>query len=49
MKLGGAPVAFLDRWRFLPEQSSYDALIRVYDDAGNVIEGHDQAGEFKEW
>jgi YD repeat-containing protein len=23
-------------------------VIRVYDDAGNVIEAHQQAGEFKE-
>jgi hypothetical protein len=28
---------------------SHDALIRVYDEAGNVIETHEQAGEFKEW
>jgi hypothetical protein len=27
---------------------SHDALIRVYDDAGNVIERHEQPGEFKE-
>jgi hypothetical protein len=25
-----------------------DAVIRVYDEAGNVIETHKQAGEFKE-
>jgi hypothetical protein len=25
------------------------ALIRVYDEAGNVIETHEHAGEFKEW
>jgi len=25
------------------------ALISVYDDAGNVIETHEHAGEFKEW
>ena len=25
-----------------------DAVIRVYDDAGNVIETHEQAGDFKE-
>ena len=24
-------------------------VIRVYDDAGNVIETHEQAGDFKEW
>ena len=27
---------------------SYDAVIRVYDDAGNVIETHEHHGEFKE-
>jgi len=27
---------------------SHGAVIRVYDDAGNVIEKHEQAGEFKE-
>jgi len=26
-----------------------DALIRVYDEAGYVIETHERAGEFKEW
>jgi hypothetical protein len=28
---------------------SYDAVIRVYDEAGNAIETHEHAGEFKEW
>jgi hypothetical protein len=28
---------------------SHDALIRVYDDAGNMIETHVHAGDFKEW
>ena len=28
---------------------SHDAVIRVYDEAGNVIEAHEQKGEFKEW
>jgi hypothetical protein len=28
---------------------SHDAVIRVYDSAGNVIETHEQAGDFKEW
>jgi hypothetical protein len=28
---------------------SQDAVIRVYDEAGNVIETHEHAGEFKEW
>jgi hypothetical protein len=26
---------------------SHDAVIRVYDEAGNVIETHEQAGDFK--
>ena len=28
---------------------SHDAVIRVYDEAGNVIATHEHAGEFKEW
>jgi len=27
---------------------SHDAVIRVYDEAGNVIETHEHAGQFKE-
>ncbi len=27
----------------------HDAVIRVYDEAGNVIEAHEHKGEFKEW
>jgi hypothetical protein len=27
---------------------SHDAVIRVYDEAGNVIETHEQVGDFKE-
>jgi hypothetical protein len=27
----------------------HDAVIRVYDEAGNVLETHEHAGEFKEW
>jgi hypothetical protein len=27
---------------------SWHAVIRVYDEAGNVIETHEQAGDFKE-
>jgi hypothetical protein len=27
---------------------SHDAVIRVYDDAANVIETHEQAGRFRE-
>ena len=28
---------------------SHDAVIRVYDDAGNVIETHEHKGDFKGW
>jgi hypothetical protein len=28
---------------------SHIAVIRVYDDVGNVIETHEQKGDFKEW
>jgi hypothetical protein len=28
---------------------SHDALIRVYEAAGNVIETHEHKGDFKEW
>jgi len=28
---------------------SRDAVIRVYDKAGNLIDTHEHAGEFKEW
>jgi hypothetical protein len=28
---------------------SHDAVIRVYDDAGNVVERHEHKGDFKEW
>jgi YD repeat-containing protein len=27
----------------------HGAVIRVYDEAGNVIETHDYTGDFKEW
>jgi hypothetical protein len=43
----------------LPDRSSgwgagfsgrpHDAVTRVYDEAGNVIETHEHAGDFKEW
>jgi len=26
-----------------------DAVIRVYDEAGNVVETHEQTGDFKGW
>jgi hypothetical protein len=28
---------------------SHQAIIRVYDDTGNVIETHEHAGDFKQW
>jgi hypothetical protein len=28
---------------------SHDAVIRVYDESGNVLETHDHTGDFKEW
>jgi hypothetical protein len=28
---------------------SHDAVIRVYDEAGNIIATHEHTGEFKEW
>ncbi len=33
----------------LHRSRSHDAVVRVYDEAGNVIETHEHAGEFKEW
>ena len=31
------------------DSRSADAVIRVYDEAGNVIETHEHKGDFKEW
>ena len=28
---------------------SHDAVIRVYDNAGNLIETHEHKGDFKDW
>jgi hypothetical protein len=28
---------------------SHDAVIRVYDEAGNVVETHEHTGDFKGW
>jgi hypothetical protein len=28
---------------------SHDAVVRVYDAGGNMIETHEHAGDFKEW
>lgn len=32
----------------MPASQSHDTVIRVYDTAGNVIETHEHAGDFKE-
>ena len=37
----------VDYAKFL--RRSLDAVIRVYDEAGNVIETHGHQGHFKEW
>jgi hypothetical protein len=31
------------------DSRSQDAVIRVYDEAGNVVETHEQKGDFREW
>jgi hypothetical protein len=33
----------------LANSRSHDAVIHVFDEAGNLIETHEQAGDFKEW
>jgi hypothetical protein len=44
------PEAVSNAIRYAEHRSrSHDAVIRVYDLAGAVIETHEQAGEFKEW
>jgi hypothetical protein len=54
--LFGRVPAFFPLRRFLPfgdcakhRSRSRDAVIRVYDEAGNVIETHEHKGDFKEW
>jgi hypothetical protein len=37
------------RFRSAARIEIFDAMIRVHDEAGNVIETHEQAGDFKEW
>jgi hypothetical protein len=31
------------------KNGSHQALIRVYDDAGDMMETHEYKGDFKEW
>jgi hypothetical protein len=37
-----------DSHPLLSPSRPHHAVIRVYDDAGNVIEAHEHAGDFKE-
>jgi hypothetical protein len=46
----GEPNAIANAIDYAKHRSrSHDAVIRVYDAAGNVNETHESAGEFKEW
>jgi hypothetical protein len=46
----GEPNAVSNAIRYAKFYSrSHDAVVRVYDEAGNVIETHEHAGEFKAW
>ena len=46
----GGPNAVSNAIRYAMHDSrSTDAVIRVYDAAGNVIATHKHAGDFKEW
>jgi len=47
--LSGAPDAINNAIEYAkPYSRSQDAVIRVYDQAGNVIETHEQAGQFQQ-
>ena len=43
----GAVVGAINYAKFFSR--THPAVIRVYDEAGNVIETHEQAGDFKDW
>jgi hypothetical protein len=46
----GGPTAVANTIGYAEHSSrSHYAVIRVYEDAGNVIETHERAGDFKEW
>ena len=46
----GEPNAVINAIAYAKFRSrAHDAVIRAYDEAGNVIETHEHAGEFKEW
>jgi len=44
---GNAPFGQISCYCQDQKSSSHDAVIRVYDEAGNLIETHEQAGDFK--
>jgi hypothetical protein len=46
----GGPNAVANAIGYAEHRSrSYDAVIRVCDESGNVIETHEHTGDFKEW
>jgi len=45
----GEPTAVSNAIGYAKFFSRSHAVIRVYDEAGNVIETHEHAGQFKEW
>jgi hypothetical protein len=49
----GRVAGFLDTTAAIRRAKSYSdshaAVIRVYDDAGNLIEMHEHEGDFREW
>jgi hypothetical protein len=45
---GNAPFGKISCYCQDEKSSSHDAVIRVYDEAGNVIETHEHTGDFKE-
>jgi hypothetical protein len=46
----GEPKAIRNAIGYAKHRSrSHDAVIRVHDSAGNVIETHEHKGDFKEW
>jgi hypothetical protein len=46
----GEPEAIANAVDYVKFRSrSHDAVIRIYDDAGDVIETHEHAGDFREW
>jgi hypothetical protein len=46
----GEPKAVSNAIAYAKHRSgSHDAVIRVYDEVGNVIETHERTGDFKGW